>query len=401
MKAVVLAAGRGSRMMSLTETRPKGMLPVANKPLLEWLILNARKAGIREFLIVVGYKKGVVKNYFGDGSNFGVKIDYVVQDKQLGTGHALSFAEEFVDNDFIVFPQDVFLTQKDFEKIISVNNSVAVAKKGRDFVTKGQVVLKEGNLVDKILEKTEGNFSDFINKGVYHFDTDIFNYLKKINKSKRGEYELTDAINLLAKDKEVKTVFLDNHLELSYPWDLLELSKKLLEEGVEKEVKGVVEEGVVIKGKVIIGEGTVVKKGSYIEGPVLIGKNCNIGPNSYIRPSTSIGDNCHIGAASEIKNSIIMNNSNAPHHNYVGDSVIGEHCNLGSGTKIANLRFDNKEVKVSYEGKEFFSNKRKLGAFLGDGVETGINSCLLPGTILKPNSRVYPGEIRSNKGSVK
>ena len=86
--------------------------------------------------------------------------------------------------------------------------------------------------------------------------------------------------------------------------------------------------------------------GSYIEGPVIIGSDCKIGPNCYIRPHTSIENSCHIGNACEIKNSIIMGNTNVPHHNYVGDSVIGQNCNLGSGTKIANLRLDKKTINI-------------------------------------------------------
>ena len=112
---------------------------------------------------------------------------------------------------------------------------------------------------------------------------------------------------------------------------------------LESQNLGEVEENVVLKGAVVIGKNTVVKSGAYIEGPVIIGEDCRIGPNCYIRPSTTIGNDCHIGASVEIKNSIIMNGSDVPHLNYVGDSVIGEGCNFGAGTKIANLRLDEAE----------------------------------------------------------
>ena len=147
----------------------------------------------------------------------------------------------------------------------------------------------------------------------------------------------------------------------------------------------------VIRGTVSIGSETVVRSGSYIVGPVVIGDNCDIGPNCYIRPYTAIGNNCHIGSAVEVKNSIIMNGSKIPHHNYVGDSVIGERCNLGAGTKIANLRLDKNEIWIA--GKN--TGRRKLGAIIGDNVDTGINSNINVGCMIGNNSQIGPGAIAS------
>jgi bifunctional UDP-N-acetylglucosamine pyrophosphorylase/glucosamine-1-phosphate N-acetyltransferase len=179
-------------------------------------------------------------------------------------------------------------------------------------------------------------------------------------------------------------------LDLSYPWDLLAANEALLA-GIESEKRGVLEENVVLKGAVSIGKGTVVRSGSYIVGPVIIGEGCEIGPNCYIRPATSVGDGCHIGAAVEVKNSIIMRGSKLPNHNYVGDSVIGEHCNLGAGTKIANLRLDKKNIQAA--GMD--TGRRKLGAIIGDRVETGINSSINVGCIIGNNTSIGPGAVVS------
>jgi len=146
-------------------------------------------------------------------------------------------------------------------------------------------------------------------------------------------------------------------------------------------------------GNVIIGKNTKILDGTYIEGPIIIGENCKIGPNAYIRPKTSIGNNCHIGAATEIKNSVIMNNSNTPHHNYIGDSVIGRNCNLGSGTKIANLRLDKKNITISYQGEKINTGLRKLGAIIGDNVQTGINTTINTGAIIGNNVCIGPGAM--------
>jgi NDP-sugar pyrophosphorylase family protein len=152
-----------------------------------------------------------------------------------------------------------------------------------------------------------------------------------------------------------------------------------------------VEEYVVLKGAVDIGKGTVIRSGAYIVGPVIIGEDCDIGPNCFIRPTTAIGNSCHIGAAVEVKNSIIMNGTKIPHQNYVGDSVIGEGCNLGAGTKIANLRLDKRNIQAA--GMD--TGRRKLGAIIGDGVEIGIIASINVGTIIGNNALIGPGAVVS------
>ena len=154
---------------------------------------------------------------------------------------------------------------------------------------------------------------------------------------------------------------------------------------------GEVEENVVMKGAVRIGKNTLVRSGAYIEGPVIIGQDCVIGPNCYIRPATAIGDGCHIGNAVEVKNCIIMRNSKLPHHNYFGDSVIGEDCNFGAGTKVANLRLDKAEIKVA----NINTGRRKLGAIIGDRVETGINASINVGSVIGNNTFIGPGTLAS------
>jgi NDP-sugar pyrophosphorylase family protein len=178
--------------------------------------------------------------------------------------------------------------------------------------------------------------------------------------------------------------------DLSYPWDLLSANKSLLA-GLEPSKQGEVEANVTINGTVAIGQKTIIRSGAYINGPVIIGEGCEIGPNCFIRPATSIGDFCHIGAAVEVKNSIIMKGTKIPHHNYVGDSVIGEQCNLGAGTKIANLRLDKKNIGIS--GVD--TGRRKLGAIIGDHVETGINASINVGCVIGNNTFIGPGAVVS------
>ena len=133
--------------------------------------------------------------------------------------------------------------------------------------------------------------------------------------------------------------------------------------------------------------------GAYIQGPVVIGAGCTIGPNCYIRPFTTIGNDCHIGNACDVKNAIIMNRSKVPHQNYVGDSVIGEGCNLGAGTKVANLRLDKKTVYATVDGCRMSTGRRKFGAILGDGVQTGINVTINTGSTIGNGCFIGPGAL--------
>lgn len=142
-----------------------------------------------------------------------------------------------------------------------------------------------------------------------------------------------------------------------------------------------------------------MRSGSYVEGPVYISKGCDIGPNCYIRPSTCLGEGVRIGSSVEVKNSIVMRRTAIPHHNYVGDSIIGERCNFGAGTKVANLRFDDRTVRVTTKGQMLSSGRRKLGVVMGDDVKTGINAMIEPGTVIWEGTVIGMGaRARGNIG---
>jgi UDP-N-acetylglucosamine diphosphorylase/glucosamine-1-phosphate N-acetyltransferase len=386
LKAIILAAGEGSRMRPLTCTRPKVMLPIANKPILEHLLVEVREAGIREFIFVVGYHDERVRDYFGSGDRWGVSISYSTQRRQLGTADALKMVADLVDGNFLVINGDVIAGQKDIGQLSRSSVSTIGVVEVKDTRELGMVELS-GDRVVHIYEKVKKPASHMANTGLYLFTPDIFDAISQTSKSPRGEYEITDSLQLMIdKGHHVACQQIGYWLDLSYPWDLLQANESLLA-GIEAQNLGEVEENVVMKGGVSIGRGTVVRAGSYIVGPVIIGQDCDIGPNCCIRPSTAIGDNCHIGSAVEVKNSIVMNGSKIPHHNYVGDSVIGEGCNLGAGTIIANLRLDKKDIVVA----NVDTKRRKLGAIIGDGVETGINATINVGSVIGNNTFIGPG----------
>jgi bifunctional UDP-N-acetylglucosamine pyrophosphorylase/glucosamine-1-phosphate N-acetyltransferase len=183
---------------------------------------------------------------------------------------------------------------------------------------------------------------------------------------------------------QIKDYFTD---DIGLPWQLFEANKYMLDNLLENNIKGKLEENVQIDGNVYIGQGTVVKSGTYIQGPCYIGENNLIGPNAFIRPYSVIADGCHIGI-SEIKNSVIFSNSNVPHFNYIGDSIICENVNLGAGTKVANLRFDDGDVEVTIKGEKISSGRRKMGTIIGPNVKTGINVSIMCGKKINENSLV-------------
>lgn len=388
MKAVILVAGEGRRMHPLTNTRPKAMLPVANKPILEHLLVEFSKAGINEFIFVTGYRDDKVRGYFGDGKQWGVEIIYLKQQQQLGTANAIGIVEEMVGANFLVANSDLIISAQDVIRLAENRKNTMCVVEVKNSRGLGVVELANDRILC-ILEKMEKPPSNKANAGLYLFTPDIFKAIARTTKSPRGEYEITDSLQLLiAGGEEVFYEEIEGWRDLSYPWDLLSANEAVLAY-MEPQNAGEVESNVVLKGCVSIGKNTVIKSGSYIIGPVVIGQDCEIGPNCYIRPSTSIGDHCHIGFAVEVKNSIIMNGSKLPHHNYVGDSIIGEYCNLGAGAKIANLRLDRKEI--SFGGIN--TGRFKLGTIMGDRVQVGINASINTGTMIGNNSFIGPGAI--------
>jgi NDP-sugar pyrophosphorylase family protein len=150
-------------------------------------------------------------------------------------------------------------------------------------------------------------------------------------------------------------------------------------------------EGIAYIGdQVFIGEGTLVEDGVMIKGPAIVGKNCQIRHNAYIRENVIIGDGCVVGNSSELKNSLLFNGAQAPHFNYVGDSILGYKSHIGAGVKISNLKLFPGNIEIEVDGAPLDTGLRKFGALLGDGAEAGCNAVLNPGTILGRNAIVYP-----------
>jgi UDP-N-acetylglucosamine diphosphorylase/glucosamine-1-phosphate N-acetyltransferase len=397
MKAVILAAGEGKRLRPITSTRPKPLIPIAGKPLLEHTILGLRAAGIDEVLLIVGYKEQLIKNYFGNGvDKFNIKIDYITQEEYLGTAHACSYAKDFVGEEtFLMMYGDILVDPIVFKDVIEKFNSI----KAKGLISLiavnnpqeyGIITLNSNGFVEKITEKPSPELSlgNLANAGVFIFDSLIFKAIEMTEKSVRNEYEFTDSMELLIERLNgniigyiIKDYFWS---DIGLPWQFIDANNFILET-IENIILGNIEQGVNISGNVYVGKNTIIRSGSYIQGPCYIGEKNTIGPNAFIRPNTSIENNCHIGL-SEIKNTIILSNSNVSHFNYIGDSIICENVNLGAGTNIANVRLDERNIKVKVKGKLIDSQRNKLGTIIGPNVKTGINVSIMTGKIIGENS---------------
>jgi UDP-N-acetylglucosamine diphosphorylase/glucosamine-1-phosphate N-acetyltransferase len=384
-KAVILAAGEGKRMGPLTNTRPKVMLPIANKPILEHLLIEMKKAGIREFIFVVGYHDERIREYFGDGSSWDVQIQYCVQRKQLGTADALRVVKPFGDSSFLVANGDGIIEYQDIQMIMSQTGNVMCVIELPDIAGLGVIEGSSGK-VFRLYEKVDNPPTHLANAGLYLFTPAIFEAIEKTEKSRRGEYEITDSIQILI-DSGIPVAYQSIGIwpRIDYPWDLLEVNEKYLA-SMEPNCLAEIEVNTTIKGALSAGKGTLIRSGAYILGPVVIGQNCDIGPNCHIKAGTAIGDNCHIGSSVELKNSIIMSGSKIPHLSFVSDSIIGEDCNLGAGTKIANQKPDKKNILV--DGID--THMRTLGAIMGNNVQTGINSSINAGALIGDNTFIGP-----------
>ena len=398
MKAVVLAAGKGERLLPLTENRPKHLLPIGGKPLLVWILVGMVGAGVDEALLVTHYMEEQIKGYFGDGKRLGLELSYVSQEEMRGTADAFRMAEDFAGGEeFLGVYGDLFLPPEGFEALIRARRKgeTTMCVVPVDDPSRMGVVALEGDRVTAIVEKPAPGEepSDLANAGMYIFQPGIFRLIDETGLSSRNEYEITDSLRaLIDSGATLRAVTLPkgSWLDVGLPWNLLEANEKALS-SMETSIEGDVEEGVHVQGPVRIAEGARVRSGVYIEGPVCIGSGSDIGPNCYLRPSTCIGADVRVGNACEVKNSIIMDGTHIPHLSYVGDSVIGERCNLGAGTITANIRFDKKNVKVEVKGERIDSGRRKLGVIIGDDVQTGINVNLLPGVKVGAGAWIAPG----------
>jgi glucose-1-phosphate thymidylyltransferase len=375
-QAVVLAAGRGERLHPLTSLRPKVLLPVANKPILRYVLEALAANGIGDIVVVVGYRRERVQDALGSGDELGVRIRYVVQEQQLGTGDALRGALKLAGPQFLVLPGDNMIAPETIAPLLEAQGETILVKEEGSPYHYGLVVAEDGRVV-RLVEKPGLPLSRWVNTGNYLLTSRIFSYLEE-------HQDLTAAIQHMVDDQQ--SVRIQNTtgpwLDANYPWDLLELNNVALGK-LSPMPTPQREEGVVIKGPVNVGKNTIIRANSYLVGPLLIGSGSEIGPNACVFPSTTVGDNVVIGPFTEVRNSIIEDSVRIGAHSLVQDSLIAGGCTFEGRLAIASGRITIPDG----EGRVV-----RAGAVIADYAEVGYDVTFASGIMVGKGVHVRGGK---------
>lgn len=337
MKGLILAGGHGTRLRPITYTVQKQLIPIANKPIIYYVIEDLVNSGIKDIGIVIGPNKNQFMRVVGDGSRWNAKITYIDQDNPKGLAHAVLISKEFLDGkDFVMYLGDNLLKENIHEFVKKFNNSNVDASilltPVSDPEKFGIAKLDNNGNVTKLLEKPKNPPTNLAIVGVYAFRNSIFKAISNIKSSKRGELEITDAMQWLLdnKYKISSTLIKDYWKDTGNAEALLDANRMILDSRLNGSTNlGKISIKSTVKGRVRIGKNTIIYDNSIISGPVVIGDNCKIGPNAYIGPYTSIGNGVII-KETELENSIVLNNSFINSGKRIVDSVMGENSKVSS-----------------------------------------------------------------------
>ncbi len=371
--AVILAAGEGQRLRPFTASKPKVMIPIANKPILRYAVEALAQNGIRRIVLVVGYRKDQVMDYFGSGDQFDVEIEYVEQKQQLGTAHALKQARGKVKGRFMVLSGDNIIEAATISGL-ATEKPPAILVNEQENVSKYGVIETQDGLVTNIVEKPKEAVSHLVNTGIYAFNNDIFDFIGQ-------ETDLPSVIRgMIAQGVRIKACQAAGAwLDVVYPWDIIKLDDVALAK-IQASVGGTIEKNVNIKGQVLVGKGTTIRSNSYIVGPAIIGENCEIGPSVCILPSTSVGNNVCIMPFTVIDNSTVTDGVEIGPGSIIRDSIIDRGCRL-QGHFVTQS--GETEIKVEDE-----YHTVHIGAMIGEHCIIGDNVVTAPGVIIGNRCKV-------------
>jgi len=373
--AVILAAGEGRRLEPLTNRRPKPMVPVANRPLLEYVVEAVAAAGIDRIVLVVGYKQERIRNHFGDGDDWDVTIEYVEQSTQLGTGHAVLQAEPVVEGPFVVLNGDRIV---DAEAVAAVRDrlrdgdtalvTVTAVETPRDY----GVVQLDGDRVAEIDEKPEGPVdTNRINAGVYGFSTAIFDAIRATNTS--GELAITAALNGLAERNAVTGVGYDGRwLDVSNLWDVLTVNAALIHDSD--------------RAREATAPGRRVGEAVTVADDVVLAGNVRIGPNATLSGATAVGSNVTIAANAVVENSVVFPDAVIGPGAVVRDAVVAGNARIGPNATVVG---GDATVVVG----DAVHRDVTLGGVVGDNATVGGGATLTDGAVVGDDVRVDAGVV--------
>ena len=375
MKAVVLAAGEGRRLEPLTNRRPKPMLSIAGQPLLEYVLEAIADAGIDEVVFVVGYARDRIRTHFGDGDDWGVDLEYVVQEKQLGTAHAIAQAAAAVDDAFVVLNGDRIIEpsaitsvcdrlERDGGPVLTVTRSADPGAYG--------VVDLDGDRVVDITEKPREATSELINAGVYGFERSVFDAIEGTPADAAGERQVTDTLTEFVENGGVSAVRYGGLWEdVSHLWDVTRVTGHVLDRDGST------------------NDGTVAASAHLVD-PVHVGAGTSVASNATVKRGCSLGENVTVGANAVLSNTVVLNDAVVADGAVVRDAVIAENAHVG-----ANATVVGGEADVVVDGDVY--EDVRLGAVVGDNATVGGGTTVAAGTVVGDDATVDAGCVVSGR----
>ncbi|MEE9275063.1 MAG: bifunctional sugar-1-phosphate nucleotidylyltransferase/acetyltransferase [bacterium] len=390
MRALILAAGRGAGLHPFTDTRPKAMLPVAGEMLLENALKKMRAAGVSDVVMVVGHCSEKIVGHFAQGGGQGVTIQYVRQDERKGIGDAIRRARDHFQPGevFLLVYADVLASGNIYRHVMqtfgSFNQSVAAichTPRAQNF---GTVYLDADMRINRLVEKpSEREMGNYVLSGVFVMPYRIFDLLE--------ERDMAQALSeIIASEGLRSAIWEEPWLDAQHPWDLLAGNRMVMDTWREALVDGSVQlrGAVQFRGPVHIEADVVIEAGASVFGPCFIGRGSFIGNGVLIRPYTSIGAENMIGFGVELKNCTLLDGVKVGRLSFVGDSVVGEGVDIGSGSVTINHMQDRSPILLRIRDREVESGLEKLGSFIGDGARIGASNTLAAGTVIAPGGLV-------------
>ena len=353
MKGIILHGGHGTRLRPLTHTGPKQLLPIANKPMSEYCLKSIIETGITEIAIIIGgVGSDKVKEYYGNGEQFGVKISYIEQDEPKGIAHAIRLCKDFIRNEkFLVFLGDNIIQKSivEFtERFKKSNFDSTVLLCEVDNPSRFGIAEVKNEKIIKIIEKPKVPPSNLAVTGIYLLTPKIFDVIDNLKPSWRNELEITDALDDLLKENDNISyeIITDYWKDTGTPEDIIHANGEIIKKMTEYSEKKYEEFNV--SGKLIVGKDCKIDSNVIIKGPVIIGDNCKIEHGAIIGPNASIGDDSQISKC-QIINSIVMKNCKINSNQKITNSIIANNSDiiqkedtesekiflLGEGSKIS------------------------------------------------------------------
>ena len=354
MKGIILHGGHGTRLRPLTHTGPKQLLAIANRPMSQYALEDLHQAGITDIAIIIGnVYPDKVKEFYGDGKKFGVKITYIFQDKPKGISHAIRLCKDFIGKEkFVVYLGDNVLRAglvNYTKKFASSKADAMILLCKVDDPSRFGIAELDGKKIKKIVEKPKNPASNLAVIGVYFLTPKIFDIIDKLKPSWRGELEITDALQMM----------MDNGLTIQYdtvtgwwkdtgtPDDILHANKLILDT-IGTPNQFALNEGSKVQGKIVIGKNSSISRDSFVTGPAIIGDHCTIGPSARIGPYVSIGNNSVLKNC-DVENSIIMDGCKINSKIHITDSIVAHGSEIVDNPQPKKHQFllgERSQVKI-------------------------------------------------------